>query len=139
MTADDHWTRLGALLVRRRVELDRRFRNRSVFSRERDIEYHIVSDIERARRTNFEPQTIALLEHAYKLPMGAIDRVLAGGELEPAEPLIPEPGPDEDPDSAYIRSALPRLDRAQKAVLVGIVQSWLNPATPSPARARETA
>lgn len=78
--------RLGELLIRRRLDLDPRYRNRQVFADERGVEYRIVSDIERARRSNFHAVTIAEIERAYKLPAGAVARYLDGGSLEP-QPL----------------------------------------------------
>ena len=89
MTSDTSHTRerLGELLIRRRLDLDPRFRNRQVFADERGVEYRIVSDIERGRRSNFHAVTIAALEHAYDLPSGAIGRYLDGGELE--QPVMP--------------------------------------------------
>jgi hypothetical protein len=77
--------RLGQLLIRKRLDLDPRYRNRQVFADERGVEYRIVSDIETARRENFQAVTIAELEHAYALAPGAIGRFIdRGGELEPA-------------------------------------------------------
>jgi hypothetical protein len=76
------WQRLGELLIRRRLDLDARYRNRQLFADERGIEYRIVSDIERARRTNFHAVTIAEIERAYALEPGAIGRFLDGGALE---------------------------------------------------------
>ena len=48
------WVRLGELLVRRRIELDPRYRNRRTFTSERGVEYRIVNDIELGRRDNYE-------------------------------------------------------------------------------------
>lgn len=77
------WERLGELLVRRRIELDSRYRNRRTFTSERAVEYRIVNDIELGRRDNYEPATLAGLEVAYELAAGAIERTLAGDGLEP--------------------------------------------------------
>ena len=44
------WESLGELLVRRRIELDSRYRNRRTFTSERAVEYRIVNDIELGRR-----------------------------------------------------------------------------------------
>lgn len=73
--------------MRRRIELDPRYRNRRLFTAERSVEYRIVNDIEKGRRDNFEPQTIAALEAAYDLAPGSIGRAYQGGELQPAPPL----------------------------------------------------
>jgi len=84
------WTRLGELLMRRRVELDPRYRNRRIFTAERAVEYRIVNDIELGRRQNYEPGTIAVLEAAYAVTAGSIGRALEGGDLEPQRPAGPK-------------------------------------------------
>jgi len=77
------WERLGELLVRRRIELDPRYRNRRTFEAERAPDlYRIINSIELGRRDNYEPGTIAALEAAYDIAPGAIGRALDGGELE---------------------------------------------------------
>lgn len=85
----DNWTGLGEMLVRRRIELDPRYSNRQTFADERGVSYRIVSDIERGRRGNYEPATIAALEVAYGLAAGSIGRALAGGGLD----TLPQPAP----------------------------------------------
>ncbi len=77
------WTRLGELLVQRRVEIDPRYRNRQLFADERGLNWRLLHDIERAKRTNFEPETLAAVEVAYSLAPGSVVRALDGGELEP--------------------------------------------------------
>lgn len=79
----DAWSRLGDLLVRRRVELDPRYKNRRTFCAEREIEYKVISDIETAKRTNFSGRMLAHLEIAYAIAAGSIDTALRGGELTP--------------------------------------------------------
>lgn len=83
------WVRLGELLVRRRIELDPRYRNRRAFTSERAVEYRIVNDAELGKRDNYEPGTIAALEVAYALAPGSIGRALDGGELEPQSAALP--------------------------------------------------
>lgn len=100
MTSDpgQDWQRLGELLIRRRLDLDPRYRNRQVFAAERGVEYRIVSDFERHRRSNYHAVTIAEIERAYELPPGSVGRVLAGGDLEPAPDAPRRPsGPAEGP------------------------------------------
>jgi len=80
------WRNLGAELIRRRVDLGYNKRTdlgRTVGS----PAYSVLTDIEMARRTNFDATMIARLERTYKLAYGAIDRFLAGETrtLEPAE------------------------------------------------------
>jgi len=102
---DGSWARLGELLVQRRIELDPRYRNRRIFADERGLNWRLLHDLERAKRTNFEPETMAAVEVAYGLAPGSIGRTLSGGELEPAAPAvralpllhIPESGPAAPP------------------------------------------
>lgn len=75
------WEHLGELLIRRRIEMDSRYKNRRVFTAERAVEYRIVNAIELGRRDNYEPATIASLEAAYDMPPGSIGRILDGGDL----------------------------------------------------------
>lgn len=50
-------------------------------------------DIEKAKRTNFEPESKAFLEIGYRLAPGSIDRTLAaGGHALEAIDEQPEPG-----------------------------------------------
>lgn len=89
--------RLGALLMRRRVELDPRYRNRALFAREKGIHYRLVQDTENAAdtRANLEEQTKALIEVAYELAPGSVGDVMAGGSsLRPALAA----GPDRRPE-----------------------------------------
>ena len=78
------WVRLGGQLARRRVEIDPRYKNRTLFAEERGMNWRLLHDIERAKRTNFEPETLAAIEVAYELAPGAIARALDGADLEPA-------------------------------------------------------
>jgi len=90
------WVRLGEMLVRRRIALDPRYRNRRTFTAERAPRlYRIINDMELGKRGKFEPATKAAIEAAYDLAPGAIDRAAAGGELvPPARPLVPAAVPD---------------------------------------------
>lgn len=76
------WARLGEMLVQRRVEIDPRYRNRRLFAAERGLNWRLLYDIERAKRTNFESETLAAIEVAYSLVPGSIPRALGGAELE---------------------------------------------------------
>lgn len=82
--SDEAWRRLGDMLIARRVELDSRYKNRRVFSRETGLEYKLIQDIEKVTRTNFRTETLASLEIGYRLKSGSIRAVLAGGEPTPA-------------------------------------------------------
>lgn len=82
----DEWERLGEMLVRRRVELDPRYRNRRTFAGDRDSRlYRLFSDIELGKRASYKPATLAAVEKAYELEPGAIGQFLSGGGLEPLE------------------------------------------------------
>jgi transcriptional regulator with XRE-family HTH domain len=76
------WVRLGELLAQRRVEIDPRYKNRSLFADERGLNWRLLHDVERAKRANYAPDTVAALEVAYGLAPGAVGRALDGGELE---------------------------------------------------------
>lgn len=80
------WKRLGELLIRRRVELDPRYQNRSTFSTERGLDYRLAYDIEEARRTNFRKGTLAGIANAYAVTPDSLLAVLrdAHAQLEPA-------------------------------------------------------
>jgi hypothetical protein len=80
---DDAWAHAGELLVQRRIEIDPRYRNRRLFAEERGLNWRLLHDIERAKRRNFEPETITAVEVAYRLVRGSLGRTLAGGDLEP--------------------------------------------------------
>jgi hypothetical protein len=90
------WERLGGSLVRRRLELDPRYRNRKLFAQERCPGlYRVLSDIELGRRSSYKPAVLLEIEGAYGLEPGSIDRFLAGGDLdasasEPATAPPPE-------------------------------------------------
>lgn len=86
-TAD--WARLGELLTRRRVELDPRYQNRTVFSAERGIDYRLAYDIEECRRTNFRTTTLAAVAAAYGVTYESLMQVAHEGAAE----LIPASGP----------------------------------------------
>lgn len=106
------WKRLGDLLMRRRVEIDPRYRNRRVFVAERGMDYRMVNTVERGQRSNYEPQTIAAFEEAYQLAPGAIARTLNGADLEPLPPArsareaAAPPSPLSDVDEAELRPYL---------------------------------
>lgn len=78
------WERLGLLLLRRRVHLG--YPNRSAFARDKGLKNdRTLSDLEKAKRTNFGDNTLAHMEVVYEWAPGSIERVLAGGEPTPIE------------------------------------------------------
>lgn len=88
------WARLGRLLAERRVQISPRYANRRLFAGEREMNWRTLHDIELAKRGNFRPETMRAFEAAYMLVPGSLDRVLAGGDLEPlpvARATAPEP------------------------------------------------
>lgn len=78
------WVRLGEMLARRRTEIEPRYKNRTLFAEATGLNWRLLHDIERAKRDEFKPETLAALETAYQLAPGAIERALKGGDLEPA-------------------------------------------------------
>ena len=76
--------RLGDLLRYRRIELNSAWQNREVFAAAHDIAVRVVNDLENSRRFNFGPGTRARIEVAYQLAPGSLQRMAAGGPLEPA-------------------------------------------------------
>jgi hypothetical protein len=83
--SDPHqaWRRLADLLIQRRVDIDADYRNRKTFCAERGVDYRVISDLEGARRTNFSRPVVAQIENAYALAAGNLQRILAGGDVEP--------------------------------------------------------
>ncbi|MGI5153635.1 hypothetical protein [Microbispora sp. CA-102843] len=79
-SADD-WKRLGEQLVARRVELNSDWSNRSKFTHDTGVDYRVVYDLERAKRTNFSGAMIRRLEKAYQLRAGAIPAILGGDDI----------------------------------------------------------
>ena len=90
-SAASTWKRLGDLLLRRRIELDPAYANRRIFSEATGVNARTIADIEKGRRDNYEPATIASVEVAYRLAGGSVARTLAGGDLEPLPVMEPAP------------------------------------------------
>jgi AcrR family transcriptional regulator len=85
------WERLGKLLADRRAQISPRYANRRAFAADREMNWRTLHDVELAKRDNFRPETMRAFEAAYMLVPGSLDRVLAGGDLEPLPPpaLVP--------------------------------------------------
>lgn len=118
--------RLGELLTRRRVELDSRYQNRTVFAAERGIDYRLAYDIEEARRGNFRTTTLTAIANAYAVTAESLFAVLRG-----AAALEPVPGParsdavrklsppaDEDPTERLIRRILEADEPSRKVLKI---------------------
>ena len=100
------WTRLGRLLADRRIQLAARYRNKTLFSQERQIHRRMLWAIESGGRDTYTPDTIRVIEAAYMLAPGSLRWSLDSGELEPVPgspgapaPLRPVPSPESAADS----------------------------------------
>jgi hypothetical protein len=82
------WVRAGIYLQEQRVRLNPAYRNRSLFSRERGINYRLSQDIENAVRDNFDRPTITHIELAYGLEPGAVEKMLAGERPQQLPPYV---------------------------------------------------
>ena len=110
---DGAWKRLGELLQLRRAELG--YRRRPAFTRERDINIRLVTDIENAYRPNtFLTPTLREIAQAYAVTYDSIVAVVLGhddelipavlpvsgeppGRMAAADPLALPPAPFGDP------------------------------------------
>ena len=82
------WVRLGEALERARVELDTRYRNRTLFAQERGIDYRLAYDVEMGARDNYRRPTRRAIEVAYGRPPNWIDERLAAED--PNRPRFPD-------------------------------------------------
>lgn len=96
------WERLGQYVVAGRVKLGHRVRGS--FARAGGVNVRILSDIETARRSNYDPATLAQLEQALGWRTGSIGAVLRGGE-----PTLADQGKPAG-DSAAVRQIRLILD-----------------------------
>lgn len=107
--AEHPWQRLGALLAQRRRELG--YRRVAPFVRAHNLSHRkTIDDLERARRDNYSPATLAHVELIYGWQPGSIAAVLAG--LPPAAITGPVPAPRlvSDADAALRRRIVDILD-----------------------------
>lgn len=82
--------RLGRLLTQARVELDPRYRNRALFSRERGINYRLAQDAENAASdVGGDAATRMFISLAYGWTPDSFDTVLAGGDPKKAAQVPP--------------------------------------------------
>jgi hypothetical protein len=95
------WKALADLLEARRIELDPRYDNFTLFCEERQVNFRLAWDIEHARRSNFRNATLLGIEEAYGLAPRSIRRFLDyGAPLVPAYVPLDEP---EDDRPAVVR------------------------------------
>lgn len=111
------WERLGSLLADRRVRIAARYRNKKLFCDERGLHRRMLWSVEAAVRDTYTPDTIRVIESAYMLVPGSLDRTLAGGPLEPlpapaAVPAPSFPARDEPDDRATGRYPHDRMKRS---------------------------
>lgn len=118
---DAAWQRLGELLQLRRAELG--YRRRPAFTRDRDINIRLVTDIENAYRPNtFLNPTLREIAEAYLVTYESVTGVLSGaaGSLVPASPAVPlAVGPGDPPmtDPARAAADAPYADRIWQQLL----------------------
>jgi hypothetical protein len=101
--------RLGKLLRQARVQQALKYKNRSLFAREKGLNERLLQDVETAYRGGFSDDTKLALEIAYGWEPGSIDRVLAGGDPVKAAPAPPAAAPG---DPEIVRDAWGSLDFA---------------------------
>jgi transcriptional regulator with XRE-family HTH domain len=83
------WGRLGDAIVTRRVRLGMPIQKQ--FVDHSQLSQRILSDLERGKRTSYEPSTLARLEQALNWAPGSVQAVLVGGDPQP----LPDPPPDD--------------------------------------------
>jgi transcriptional regulator with XRE-family HTH domain len=76
--AGQDWARVGRYVVARRTDMG--FDLRAEFAAHAKITTRVISDLENARRGNYDQVTIAKLEKALGWATGSVDRIAAGGE-----------------------------------------------------------
>lgn len=88
------WQRLAEQLTARRIALG--YPKRLPFAKANGLSHdRTLSDLENARRTNFDGATIAQVEQVYRWKTGSLRAVLAGGDPVPLDSETVVPG-DED-------------------------------------------
>lgn len=92
MTDPMGWQRLSRLLVERRLELG--YAKRAPFARANGLSHdRVLFDLENARRDNYDPATLALVEQIYRWRRGSIEAVREGGDPTPVDDSNAEPLP----------------------------------------------
>jgi hypothetical protein len=121
------WRRLGELLQLRRGELGHR--RRPSFTRDRDINIRLVTDIENCYRPNtFLNPTLRQIAQAYQVTYDSLIAVLAGkaDELTPASPaaaprLLPSSPMDDAPYEGAVRpGAVPIWESLDRLAARGV-------------------
>ena len=84
---EGRWRAIGEQLTHRRVELDIRYKNLTLFTEEQGIDYRLAWDIENGRRGNYRTATLTALDIAYGLPPGTLRALAAGLTIRQAAAL----------------------------------------------------
>ena len=132
---DDAWKRLGLLLQLRRADLG--YRRRPGFTKDRNINIRLVTDIENAYRNTFLTPTLGQIAQAYQVTYESLAAVLSGtaDELTPVAPSAPPApagsvGNDGLPpttDAAGIAAARPYADQIWMRLLDVAAQGVTDP------------
>lgn len=128
------WSRLGEYVVHRRVQL--KLLTREALATRSGISTRVLGDIEKGRRDNYDPVTLAALEQALNWETGTVRRVLAGGE--PTELDDAQPAGNAD---AVIRAIVEVLNSSisgstKLRLIEGLIANDYRPARP--ARSEDT-
>lgn len=101
--SQERWQQLGDMLIQRRVELDARYRYRNAFADDTGLDWRLLYDIEKARRTNFTRSTLSAIEVAYRLEPRSVEEFLDGDEdaLVPLPDTAPESPPEPWPPERH--------------------------------------
>jgi transcriptional regulator with XRE-family HTH domain len=119
--APAEWRQLGDFLTTRRAQLNPDFRGRKVFADRTRINYRVLFDIEKGRRTNFGAATLASIEVAYELPPGTIDKILTGDDVDAVLATLPSASLDVSPaePAAPCLSGVEHHREAQRLIAPG--------------------
>ena len=99
------WERLGRLVAAGRLRQGHR--SLAAFAAATGLSRTTLDSLEHARKTSYDPATLAVLEGALGWRAGSVERVLAG--LDPQ--LV------EDPDLTAVTNAWPRLSAGSRRML----------------------
>lgn len=102
-TAGQGWVQLAQRVVYERCKLG--MLTRGQLAKKAGFSDRLLGDIECARRTNYDPTTLAMLERALGWESGSVDVILAGGDpIRPAGDTA-----DEDDDFAVLKVTLQKV------------------------------
>ncbi len=111
------WRTLGKELVARRVALG--YKKRIEFTRQHSLtsgQERTVEDLEKGRRVNYRPDTLAFVEQLYSWESGSIDAILTGGR--PAEVV----GAESPSIARFARLIPPAADQLPQHVQDGLLE-----------------